>query len=71
MPDQCAELDGGNLQFTVQDLPPDVAKQIKVFQLEDPQFVRKLILYGVTHRVVFETLSRAWPAGLCLILLGV
>ena len=49
------------VQLTVDALPLDVVRQIRHFQVHDPDFLRRVLLYGVTHQTVFETLSSAWP----------
>jgi hypothetical protein len=50
------------VHLQVEALPYDVAEQIRELQSEDPELLRRILLYGVTHRVVFETLSRSWPS---------
>lgn len=50
------------LQLEVHTLPRDVVEQIREVQNEDPDLLRRILLYGITHKVVFETLSRSWPA---------
>lgn len=48
------------VQLTVDDLPSDVAEQVRRAQEQDPEFLRKVLLFGVTHQAVFETLRGAW-----------
>jgi hypothetical protein len=62
MPDSRPDIVVGPVHLTVDDLPSDVAEQIREAQLQDPDFLRRILLYGVTHKTVFETLSRAWGA---------
>lgn len=50
------------LQLEVSTLPRDVVEQIREVQSEDPDLLRRILLYGITHKAVFETLSRSWPA---------
>lgn len=50
------------VHLTVEALPSDVAQEIREAQLQDPEFLRHLLVYGATHRTVFETLSRAWQS---------
>jgi hypothetical protein len=44
----------------VDDLPSDVAQQIRDVQSRDPEFLRNVLLYGITYREVFEALSQGW-----------
>lgn len=61
MPDQQAFSGAGaQVQLTVHDLPPDVVEQVRRAQEQDPDFLRKALLFGVTHKTVFETLRGAW-----------
>jgi hypothetical protein len=62
MPDQRPEVTAGPVHLTVDDLPFDVVQQIQEAQSQDPAFLRRILLYGITHKAVFETLSRAWGA---------
>jgi hypothetical protein len=48
------------VQLTVDALPSDVAEQIRSVQAQDPEFLRRVLLYGITHKTVFETLGRGW-----------
>jgi hypothetical protein len=48
------------VQLTVDAVPTDVARRLREYQTDDPDFLRRVLLYGITHRTVFETLSRAW-----------
>lgn len=48
------------VNLRVDDLPSDVAEQIREVQNENPDLLRRILLYGMTHRVVFETLSQSW-----------
>lgn len=48
------------VQLTVTDLPADVAEQVRQAQETDPDFLRKTLLFGITHKTVFETLRGAW-----------
>lgn len=50
------------VRLEVDALPFDVAEQIREVQLEDPELLRRILVYGMTHKAVFETLSRSWPA---------
>lgn len=50
------------VHLKVDSLPYDVAEQIREVQSEDPELLRRILLYGITHRTVFETLSRSWPS---------
>ena len=48
------------VHLTVTDLPSDVAEQIQEVQTEDPELLRRILLYGITHKTVFQTLSQSW-----------
>ena len=41
-------------------LPSDVAQRIREVQDQDPELLRRILLYGITHRTVFETLNSSW-----------
>jgi hypothetical protein len=60
MPDHQLPLSTAPVHLTVDRLPADVAAEIREVQLQDPEFLRRVLLYGITHKTVFETLSRAW-----------
>jgi hypothetical protein len=62
MPDQRSEVAVGPVHLTVNDLPNDVAQRIREVQVQDPEFLRRILLYGITHKTIFETLSRGWSA---------
>lgn len=55
-----SELEVEPVQLTVDAVPADVARRLREFQIDDPEFLRRVLLYGITHRTVFETLSRSW-----------
>jgi hypothetical protein len=48
------------LSITIEDLPSDVAREIRECQLQDPALLRRILLFGATHKVVFETLQATW-----------
>jgi len=48
------------VHLTVEALPSDVAREIRECQVNDPDFLRRILLYGITHRVVLETLGHQW-----------
>lgn len=50
------------VHLTVHSLPSDVAEQIRGVQSENPELLRRILLYGITHKTVFETLGRNWLA---------
>jgi hypothetical protein len=62
MPDHHPEASVEPVQLTVDDLPSDVAEKIREAQDRDPDLLRRILLYGITHKVVFETLTEAWRA---------
>lgn len=60
MPDPQASGAHAQVQLTVNDLPPDIMEQVRRAQEQDPDFLRKALLFGVTHKTVFETLRGTW-----------
>ncbi|MQA90557.1 MAG: hypothetical protein GEU90_10020 [Gemmatimonas sp.] len=60
MSDYHFELTPEPLHLKVSDLPSDVAEQIRDAQTQNPEFLKNILVYGITHKAVFETLSRAW-----------
>jgi hypothetical protein len=60
MSDQPVSVSVEPVHLTVDALPADVAHQIREWQLQDPELLRRILLYGITHKVVFETLRRSW-----------
>jgi hypothetical protein len=62
MLDHPSELASFPVHLTVDDLPVDVAEQIREVQDRDPELLRRILVYGITHRIVFEALSRSWDS---------
>ena len=60
MPDHRHSAPSEAVHLTVADLPRDVARQLREAERQDPDFVKRVLLYGVVHRTVFETLSGHW-----------
>lgn len=53
----------GDVSLRVSELPSDVAEMVERTQVEDPEALRRIILYGVTRLTIFETLlSKGWAA---------
>lgn len=51
----------GDVSLRVSELPSDVAEMVERTQVEDPETLRRIILYGVTRLTIFETLlSKGW-----------
>lgn len=48
------------VHLTVHSLPRDVADQIRDVQSENPELLTRILLYGMVHREVFDTLSQSW-----------
>jgi hypothetical protein len=47
--------------LTVSDLPTDIAEEVRHLQTEDPEWIRRSLVYGVTHRAIFQTLlANSW-----------
>lgn len=44
-----------SVQITVQ-LPHDIAEQAEAVQKEDPEFLSRVILYGLTRRSIYHQL---------------
>lgn len=50
-----------DVSLRVSELPSDVAEMVERTQVEDPETLRRIILYGVTRLTIFETLlSTEW-----------
>lgn len=47
-----------SVELTVR-LPRAVAEEIEVVQERDPEVLSRILLYGLTRRVIFEHLSRS------------
>jgi hypothetical protein len=60
MPEPRSDVTLGPVYLVVDDLPPDVAEEIREVQHKDPEFLRRILLYGITYKAVFETLHRGW-----------
>lgn len=41
-------------------LPEDLAEDVEEVQRNDPDFLNKLIQYGLTRRAMFQELRRSW-----------
>lgn len=41
-------------------LPEDLADDVREVQERDPEFLSKVIRYGLTRRAMFEELRRSW-----------
>jgi hypothetical protein len=50
------------VHLTVHSLPRDVADQIRDVQSQNPELLTRILLYGMVHREVFDTLSQSWGA---------
>lgn len=53
-----------DVSLHVSDLPPDVAEMVERAQVEDPETVRQIIVYGMTRFTIFQTLLASdWADG--------
>jgi hypothetical protein len=50
-----------NVSLTVEDLPLEIAEQVRRAQSNDPELLRRVMVYAVTRNTVFETLNRGLP----------
>lgn len=50
-----------DLSVTVEDLPLEIAVQVQQEQENDPEMLKRVMVYAVTRRAVFETLNRRLP----------
>ena len=41
------------------DLPSDIAAQAEEFQASDPEFLSRVVLYGLTRRSIYQQLRDA------------
>lgn len=46
-----------DVMIRVADLPQDVAEQVEQVQQESPEILRKILMYGMTRRAIFEALA--------------
>ena len=47
-----------DLSLTVEDLPLEIAAKVRMEQEQDPELLKRVMVYAVTRREVFETLHR-------------
>lgn len=45
------------------ELPRTVAAEVEEVQRRDPEFLRRVLMYGMTRRVIYERLSAEGVAG--------
>lgn len=60
MPDYRVHFSPEPVHLTVHSLPSDVAEQIRDVQSREPELLTRILLYGMVHREVFDTLSQRW-----------
>ena len=48
------------VHLTVHSLPRDVAEEIRDVQSRNPELLTRILLYGMVHKEVFDTLSQNW-----------
>ena len=45
----------------VAELPRDVAEQVRSAQAQDPDLLRRILTFGMSHKVIHETLvANSW-----------
>lgn len=49
-----------SVHLTVHSLPRDVAEEIRDVQSSNPELLTRILLYGMVHKEVFDTLSQSW-----------
>lgn len=50
-----------DVSLNISELPSDVAGMVERAQVEDPETLRRIIIYGMTRLTVFEELlARDW-----------
>lgn len=62
MPDNRLHNRPDPVHLTVHSLPRDVAEEIRDVQSQNPELLTRILLYGMVHKEVFDTLSRSWGA---------
>jgi hypothetical protein len=45
-----------SISVTLTDLPSSVAEEIAEIQQNDPDMLKRIVTYGITRTVIFETL---------------
>jgi hypothetical protein len=50
-----------DLSVTVEDLPLEIAEQVRQAQERDPELLKRVMVYAVTRQAVFETLRQRLP----------
>jgi hypothetical protein len=50
-----------DVSLIVENLPVDIAEQVKRAQHSDPELLRRVVVYAVTRNAVFETLNTRLP----------
>lgn len=45
-----------SVSVTLTDLPQSVAEEVEQIQREDPALLSRIVTYGITRAVIFETL---------------
>ena len=46
-----------NISVTYENLPSDIADQVRQVQEQDPELLKHFLLYCITRKIVFETLQ--------------
>lgn len=50
-----------DMSILVEDLPVEVAARVQEVQENDPELLRRFVVYCVTRKVIFETLATSLP----------
>ena len=58
MPDQALPMETVTL---IAELPRDVAEQVKTAQSQDPDLLRRILTFGFSQKVIYDTLiANSW-----------
>lgn len=49
-----------SVHLTVHSLPRDVADEIRDAQSQNPELLTRILLYGMVHKEIFNTLGESW-----------
>lgn len=50
-----------DMSIFVEDLPLEVATRVQEIQENDPELMRRLMVYCMTRKVIFDTLATSLP----------
>lgn len=51
-----------DLSLSLREIPESAARELRALQAQDPEELARLILVGLSHRAVFQSLYSALPS---------